>query len=252
MGYSQLLAAWPPHTGGTQLFCILQRFRRNTCLPHRRRPTQAQPHGVRGAAAWAEAAAEELLSPCRPAWTAHVSGACLGGLTHHQARCFFSSNCRLEANKEKFSAFKLSGEPRGTSCRGRARAACAALHTPLPPVPAAQLLSLLTHPAPGAGDAGYPLGLSAPVPHPQRGKEDMPAMPPSLPSCPDFPPQDRRRRQCWQGAACRMRPRVVQAQGGGSRSAGLAQGHRATDARQALKVEAPTILALGTFGAWRS
>lgn len=38
-----------------------------------------------------------------------------------------------------------------------------------------------------------------------------------------------------------------QARGGGSRSAGLAPGDTATDARQALRVEAPIILALGTF-----
>lgn len=95
------------------------------------------------------------------------------------------------------------------------------------------------------------LWVSVPIPHPQRGKEGIPAMPPSLPSCPGLPPQDRRRRQCWQGTV-QDESTQRQAQGGGSRSAGLAQGDTATDARQALRVEAPIILALGTFGAWRS
>lgn len=53
----------------------------------------------------------------------------------------------------------------------------AALHTPLQPVPAVQLLFLPTHPTHGARDVGYPLCLSAPIPQAQRGKEGIPAMP---------------------------------------------------------------------------
>lgn len=74
------------------------------------------------------------------------------------------------------------------------------VHTPLLPVPAVQLLFLPTHPTYGAGDVGYPLCLLVPIPHPQRGKEGIPSMPPSLPSCLGLPPRDRRRWQCWQGA----------------------------------------------------
>lgn len=33
----------------------------------------------------------------------------------------------------------------------------------------------------------------------------------SLPSCAGLPPQDRRRKQCWQGMVCRMRPGLAQA-----------------------------------------
>lgn len=52
VGYSQLLAAWPPHTDNSQLFHILQCFRRNTCLPHGPVPHTQNPRGVWDPSAW--------------------------------------------------------------------------------------------------------------------------------------------------------------------------------------------------------
>lgn len=100
-----------------QLFRILQCFRRNTCPPHR-----PIPHSHNHTGCGTQLPGERLLlrSPS-PHVTLLGLPTCQGVPQgpHSLAWCFSSSNCRLEkSNQEKFSAFKLAGEARCTSCRG--------------------------------------------------------------------------------------------------------------------------------------
>lgn len=118
----------------------------------------------------------------------------------------------------------------------------AVLHSPVPPAPVVQLLSLLASSVHRAEDAGRSPGPPVPLPHPQRGKGVHPSDAPSSlgrghPSDAPFaallprlasPGQEEMVALVSDGVSdlilVRMRPRVVQARGGWQGSPQLSLG----------------------------
>lgn len=169
-----------------------------------------------------------------PTWTAHASEG------HFQVPAywrdtFFRTKCRLEANQEKI----LEKSPVNPDAQVVVAEPMRWVQSCIPLCPLCQRCSFspCPHtPSTGQGIRGAPWVPELLFLVPKRGGGVYPRD--ALLSCPGLPPQGRRRQWCWQGMVCWMRPHTVQAQGGWQ-----------TDARQAARVEAPIILALGSLEA---